>query len=48
MMAGHPLFRFEGLPLPLKGHWSKKSTIQVEHCSLGTFEKSKKYGLPKA
>jgi hypothetical protein len=39
---------FEGLPLPLKGQWSKIWTIPVEYCSPRTFQKSKKYGLPKA
>jgi hypothetical protein len=27
----------------VKGHWSKNSTIQVEHCSTGKFFKCKKY-----
>ncbi len=39
---------FQKLPLPLKGHWSKKWTIHGEYCSSRTFQKSKKYGLPKA
>ncbi len=39
---------FEGFPLPLKGQWSKKWTIHVEYCSPRIFQKSKKYGLPKA
>jgi hypothetical protein len=39
---------FEGLLLPLKGQWSKKWTIHVEYCQPRTFQKSKKYGLPKA
>ncbi len=32
---------FEGLPLPLKGQWSKKWTIHVEYCSQRTFQISK-------
>jgi hypothetical protein len=39
---------FEGLPLPLKGQWSKKWTIYEEYCSPRIFQKSQKYGLPKA
>ncbi len=39
---------FEGLPLPLKGQWSKKSAIHVQHHSPRAFQKSQKYGLPKA
>ncbi len=39
---------FEGLPIPLKGQWSKKRTIHVEYCSQRAFQKSKKYGLPKS
>ncbi len=42
------LENFEGLPLPLKEQWSKKWTIPVEYCSPRTFQKSQKYGLPKA
>ncbi len=39
---------FEGLPLALKGQWSKKWTLYVEYCSPRIFQKSQKYGLPKA
>ncbi len=39
---------FEGLPLPLKGQWSKKWTIHVEYCSPRTIQNSQKYWLPKA
>jgi hypothetical protein len=39
---------FEGLPLPLKGQWSKNWTIHVEYCSPRIYQKSQKYGLPKA
>jgi hypothetical protein len=35
-------------PLPFKGQWSKKWTIYVEYCSPRIFQKSQKYGLPKA
>ncbi len=36
--------KFEGLPLLLKGHWSKKSTMYAVHCSSGTFLKVKNMG----
>jgi hypothetical protein len=48
LIPGSHFFKFEELPLPpIKETSKKKSTMPIEHCSLGKFLNAKNRGCPR-